>query len=238
MTPVPCRLCSSRGQQHDPNPARCQGHSTQHQRQCEQRPLAGMRVCGTHGGRSRNAKAGRDKRQAAARIKAEAARHVTYGRLVDVSPTEALLEEVKWTAGHVAYLRAEVQKLEAAALSWGKSEEARKNATEFAGVDETFKAAPPVLVELYQRERKHLVETCAAAVRAGVEERLVALAQAQGDLLGPWLVWLVEQSVAFLAVPMDDGRWDGLRVLVRQLIAGIGDGTVPPARPAIEGRTA
>lgn len=197
-----------------------------------------MRVCQNHGGKTPNALAGRERRKAAARIRAEAARHVTYGRLVDVSPTEALLEEVKWTAGHVAYLRAEVQKLEAAALSWGKSEEAHKHATEFSGTDTTFKAAPPVLVELYQRERKHLVETCAAAVRAGVEERLVALAQAQGDLLGPWLVWLAESIVRALGVLMDESRWDVVRVLVRQLIAGVGDGVEPPARPAIEGRTA
>src|SRR5216110_3198844 len=29
----------------------------------------------------------------------------TYGLPLDVSPTEALLDEVKWTAGHVAWLR-------------------------------------------------------------------------------------------------------------------------------------
>lgn len=38
-------------------------------------------------------------------------------------------------------------------------------------------------VELYAEERKHLVEVCGAALKAGVEERQVQLAEAQGQLI-------------------------------------------------------
>jgi hypothetical protein len=107
----------------------------------------------------------------------------TYGLPVDVSPTDALLDEVRWTAGHVAWLRARVQELEQDAISWGKQSELDKQAGEFPGVDITHAAAPPVLVDLYLRERKHLLDVCKAAIQAGIEERRVRLAESQGALL-------------------------------------------------------
>lgn len=107
----------------------------------------------------------------------------TYGLPVDVSPTDALLDEVKWTAGHVAWLRARVQEMEADALSWGKRSTVDKQSGENPGVDTTEGAAPPVLLDLYQRERKHLLDVCKAAIAAGIEERRVRLAESQGALL-------------------------------------------------------
>jgi hypothetical protein len=84
---------------------------------------------------------------------------VTYGLPVDVSPAEALLEEVRWTAGHVVWLRERVQALEADGV------------------------ADSVWVDLYQRERKHGVDVAAAAVRAGVDVAMVRLKERQGEAL-------------------------------------------------------
>lgn len=187
MTDQSCRLCDSRGQTHDFATTRCQGHSSQHQRQCEAQPMAPLRVCSAHGGLTPVAVTARANRKAAARIKAEAARHVTYGRLLDIGPVEALLLEVKWTAGHVAWLRARVQEFETASLSWGRSGSVERSgggsARSSADREESFSAAPPVLLDLYQRERRHLVDVCVATIKAGVEERLVQLAEQEGALL-------------------------------------------------------
>jgi hypothetical protein len=107
----------------------------------------------------------------------------TYGLPRDVSPTDALLEEVRYTAGHVAWLREQVRELQPDALVWGVTEETDKQATEFAGTDTTSAASPSIWLELYYRERKHLVDVCKAAISVGIEERYVRLAEAQGAVV-------------------------------------------------------
>lgn len=100
-----------------------------------------------------------------------------------MSPTDALLDEVRWTAGHVAWLRSKVQLLEEQTLTWGLRSVVDKQGGEYPGVDTTEAASPPVLLDLYQRERKHLLDVCKAALAAGIEERRVRLAESQGALL-------------------------------------------------------
>jgi hypothetical protein len=107
----------------------------------------------------------------------------TYGLPRDISPTDALLEEVRYSAGHVAWLRVKVSELEAADLVWGKTEETDKGATEFAGVDTTHSATANMWLELYHRERKHLLDLVKTAISVGIEERRVRLAEAQGSLM-------------------------------------------------------
>ncbi|MGH9175610.1 MAG: hypothetical protein ACRD1H_14690, partial [Vicinamibacterales bacterium] len=92
-----------------------------------------------------------------------------YGLPIDISPAEALLEEVRWTAGHVAWLRMRVQEIEESDLVWGVTQEVHKASGEHPGTDTTKAAAPNVWLDLYDRERKHLVGVCAAALKAGVD---------------------------------------------------------------------
>lgn len=108
---------------------------------------------------------------------------MTYGLPRDISPTEALLEEVRYSAGHVAWVREQVAALEAESLVWGVVEEAEKNATEFDGTDITRAAAMNVWLDLYHKERRYLLDVTKAVIAAGVEERRVKLAEAQGALL-------------------------------------------------------
>ena len=107
----------------------------------------------------------------------------TYGLPRDISPTDALLEEVRYSAGHVAWLRAKVAELEAADLVWGITEEAERNATEFAGVDVTRSATANMWLELYHRERKHLLDLVKTAISVGIEERRVRLEEAKGQVV-------------------------------------------------------
>lgn len=143
---------------------------------CQAWAMAGSEVCRVHGGRAPQVKAA-----AARRLAEQAAQQAvrTLGLPVDISPTEALLEEVRWTAGHVAWLRDRVQELESGDMSWGTTKV--KTGGDDAGT--TQEAKPSVWYELYTRERAHLIKVCDAAIRAGVEERRVRLAEQQGDLL-------------------------------------------------------
>lgn len=162
-----------------------------------------QRVCYRHGG-----KAPQNLAAAVRRGQELVAREAvaTYGLPVDVSPTEALLEEVRWTAGHVRWLRDRVQELEQSQLVWGtvrtETEAGGDDRLTFGGreVDDEDvtglvdvgsvpaskvieAAGPSVWLDLYDRERKHLVGVCTAALRAGVEERRVRLAESQGALV-------------------------------------------------------
>jgi hypothetical protein len=156
---------------------KCNGKSKRTGGPCGAQACIGLDKCAIHCGLS---KAERERRAA----EAQAAKLViTYGLPRDISPTDALLEEVRYTAGHVAWLREQVQALEADALVWGVTEETDKQATEFAGTDTTRAAAVSMWLELYSRERKHLLDVCKAAISVGIEERIVRLAEAKGHLV-------------------------------------------------------
>ncbi|MFE2832173.1 hypothetical protein ACFXI6_14165 [Streptomyces mirabilis] len=162
---------------------RCWGYSKKTQSQCGQAAMPGQNVCKFHGGA-----APQSIRAAEQRLAEEKARALvqTYGRKIETTATAALLDEVQWTAGHVAWLRERVQEIETAAavagtdtehpLIWGVTRE--KEGGEDRGI--TSEAAPNVWLKLYQAERSHLVKVCESALRAGIEERMVRLAESQG----------------------------------------------------------
>lgn len=177
MTPrKACKLCTERDQQHDPDPKRCQGHSSQAKRQCEKTPMEALTVCRNHGGKTPGAVAKATERKQTAQLEVAVR---TYGARLDIDPGDAMLDEVRWTAGHVAWLREQVQQLEAEQLTWGRSGTVEKS----DGPESTWRAAPHVLLDLYARERKHLIDASRATIVSGIEERQVRLAERQGDLL-------------------------------------------------------
>lgn len=108
---------------------------------------------------------------------------VTYGLPITIDPRDALLEEVYRTAGAVAWLQERVESISPDDLVWGKTEESDLQATEFPGVNVKREAKPNIWLDLYQRERKHLVEVCRVAIAAGIEERRVRLAEQMGSQL-------------------------------------------------------
>ncbi|WP_037616436.1 hypothetical protein [Streptomyces aureus] len=154
--------------------------------QCGAPAMLGQNICHHHGG-----SAPQSIRAAKERLSEERARKLvaTYGRKIETTATEALLDEVQWTAGHVAWLRERVQEIEEGAVAdgtdgahplvWGVTRE--KTGGEDHGV--TSEASPNVWLKLYQQERTHLVKVCEAAIRAGIEERRVRLAEEQGALV-------------------------------------------------------
>jgi hypothetical protein len=160
---------------------KCNATSKRTKGPCGASAAVGLDKCPTHCGLSK------EKREAiaAAYLAEQQARKavVTFGLPRDISPAEALLEEVRYSAGHVAWLRQKVAELEDAELVWGVREETEKTATEFPGTDTTRAAAVNMWLELYYRERKHLVDVTKAAISAGIEERRVRLAEAQGEIV-------------------------------------------------------
>lgn len=162
---------------------RCWGRSKKTGKQCGRASRPGQHVCRFHGGNAPQSIKAAERRiteQKAAELVA------TYGRKIETTATEALLDEVQWTAGHVAWLRERVQEIEAGAdpgsenaLVWGVTK--KKTGGEDYGTTE--EAVPNIWLRLYQQERAHLVKVCSEAIRAGIEERHIRLAEQQGQLV-------------------------------------------------------
>lgn len=165
---------------------------------------AGHGPCKLHGGSTRS-------HTVAARTERARRAVATYGLPREIDPAQALLEEVHRTAGHVAWLSSKVAELQEGDLVWGLVEEQEKTATDFPGTDLTHAARPSVWLDLYHRERTHLVRVSKAALDAGVNERLVQLAEQQGTMLGEIIRRSADALLTEVAELLDAGTADRVR---------------------------
>lgn len=130
------------------------------------------------------------------RVNAEMKDALRYNTRKDVTPTQALLEEVKWTAGAVDYLRARIDELDPHAMWQGPVKVKSKHHTRDDGVGGHVHGQGHVaeltqdhglrvhtLWTMLMREREHLVTVSATAIRVGLEERQVKLAEDQGRIV-------------------------------------------------------
>jgi len=97
-----------------------------------------------------------------------------------------LLTEIRRTAGHVEWLREQIEYAEPKAfvrsLWLVRRQSGYINPKE---VDLTsFSEAGALWVDLYLKERQHLAAICRTALAAGLEERRVRLAERQAENLG------------------------------------------------------
>jgi hypothetical protein len=159
----------------------CTGHRRRDGAPCTKNALAGQDVCRSHGGGSPQAKA------AAVRRVTEQKAEAIMGRFagpVDTTPTRALLDSVRWVAGYVEFLREQVARITNDAtdvddLIWGKTK--HKTGGDDAGTTE--EAKPSAWDALLGTWQERLTKLCTEAIRAGIEERRVRLAEQQGALV-------------------------------------------------------
>ena len=159
-------------------------HATTRQgRPCQQPALPGLTVCRYHGGGTPAARAKSARHIATQQATAQAQQAVErLGLLVDVTPEQALLDEVRRAAAMVGYYGTQVQTVadrDENNLVWGVTR--IKTGGDDAG--ETREAAPNVWVRLWNEERDRLARVAAAALKAGIEERRVRLAENHGQLV-------------------------------------------------------
>lgn len=146
-------------------------------RACRNPPMRGQKICQKHGGKAAQNRAAAKTRQAEAKAEKVLRR---FGEPIDTTPTEALLDAVRWTAGYVAWLREKVAAVSCdEKLIWGLTR--RKIGGEDNGT--THEAKPNAWLELLGTWHDRLVKICAEAIKAGIEERRVRLAESQGQLV-------------------------------------------------------
>lgn len=193
--------CDKCGQEHVTSRGRsaCTGHKRfagpgvplpDGPRPCRRDPMHGQQVCASHGGRAPQAKAAAERRVTEQRAERIMRR---FGGPIDTTPTEALLGSVKWVAGYVAFLRGQVERVTEDAetadhLIWGKTKTVEKDVA-VAGVglergeDTVEEAKPNAWLVLLGDWQDRLTRLCAEAIKAGIEERRVRLAEQQGQLV-------------------------------------------------------
>lgn len=144
---------------------------------CVKYPMRYQQRCGTHGARAPQAKAAAARRHQEAELEQAA---LTFGLRRDISPDDALLEQLQWTAGHVAWLLERVQKLAPEALVWGRTSEVARETSQFPGVDTTSEATPSVWLTLYERYQRHYMALIDLALKHRLDERRVRIAERDG----------------------------------------------------------
>ncbi|WP_083812675.1 hypothetical protein [Arthrobacter sp. FB24] len=100
-----------------------------------------------------------------------------------VDPSEALLQLIGWKYGEVKWLRARVQDLPHNELTWGIAQTDVGIGPEGPIDKVTEKASPSVWWTLLRQAEDQLADYAARALRAGVEERRVKMAEQEGQMV-------------------------------------------------------
>lgn len=147
---------------------------------CRRPPIAGGKVCRVHGGAAPAVKAA-----AARNVQIESARGqmVALGQPEAVDPAEALLQLIGWKYGEVKWLREKVQDLPSDELAWGMTQTDVGRGPEGPIDRVTEKASPSVWWSLLREAENQLADYAARALRAGIEERRVKVAEQQGFMV-------------------------------------------------------
>lgn len=161
---------------------RCSAHRTDGE-QCGAWAVRGTTVCYHHGGAAKQVRA-KARREV---LREEARRAVElFGGPRDIEPSQALLELVQWTAGEVQFWRGRVHSLSLeneGELTFGTTKvefgQDKGQTTDM----ETKESRPHVYYTMLYAAQDRLAQYATAALRAGVEERRVRLAEQQGDLV-------------------------------------------------------
>jgi hypothetical protein len=153
----------------------CRGHKSAARggAACRLHPMVGQAVCGSHGGKNPTAKAAGARRVAEAKAVRLAAR---WGVPVEVDGPEAILGQIHVWAGIERFYRERAEQLSDDEKIWGRTR--HKDGGDDYGT--TFEAKPHMWIVLHERASLNLVRCAAEAIRAGIDERRVRLAEQQG----------------------------------------------------------
>lgn len=169
--------------------AQCAATSRRSGERCKRGATPGATVCYKHGGGAPQVRAAAARRleetKATARAAAALAR---IGERVDGDPTAHILDVIAYQAGLVAYWRSQVEAIERAELTWGVTKQVDGIGEGGDPVDAmTREAKPHIAYVLLDEAQSKLVHYCGVAIKAGIAERQVRLAEQQGALMSALL---------------------------------------------------
>lgn len=157
---------------------------------CQLRPLTGATRCRKHGGASPAAQRKAKERLAHQQLEKEMRVLGIRDEYDKVDPTEQMLRVLAATAAEERYLASRVAQLseDDHVLRWTRTDHRTGSGPEGPIDVETFSAVPDVLIAQLRDCRDRLIRYAAMCVKAGIEERRMALAEGQAEqLVGSFL---------------------------------------------------
>lgn len=134
------------------------------------------------------------------------------GHSLDVSPSEVLLAEVRYTAGLCAWLDGVIAAMDQDKMMWNLDSRIDKAHGEFPGSETVHRAGLSPWVVWHGKAHDHNLKAAEAALRANVEERLVRLAEAEGArVFGAF-----HRGLAQLGLTVE--QWEQARVVMPQVL--------------------
>lgn len=94
------------------------------------------------------------------------------------------------------------------ALVWGQTEYRDKTGGDDAGQTVVEQAGINIWYQLYMKEREHLAKVSSLALKAGIEERKIKLAESQGELVAAVLKRILN------ALNLTPAQWEQVPVIV------------------------
>lgn len=94
------------------------------------------------------------------------------------------------------------------ALVWGQTEYRDKSGGDDAGQTVVEQAGINIWYQLYMKEREHLAKVSSLALKAGIEERKIKLAESQGELVAAVLKRILN------ALNLSPAQWEQVPVIV------------------------
>lgn len=175
----------------------------------------GVGRCKLHGGSVPNHRANAMEQIAEQGVEA-------FGLPVNVDPHDALIEELRRTAGIIAFYEQQIRELKHKELH-GPVGTSGHDAE--SGLEHHPKSAMNIWVVEHREERKHYVKVAETCIRAGIEERRVQIAEREGAVLAMVIRGILGEMKVSLTDPKN-------RDIIRNWLMKAG--TLQP--PAIEGK--
>lgn len=163
----------------EPREGRCGAKLRGQDAYCQTRLAEGAKRCRRHGGAAPQAKAKEIERVETRKNEEIMRRALPFGTPKDVDPLEALLGLISDKAQEVEWLRFKVEELGDEAKVWGPVEH-QEGVGPMGAVDmSTVKAAPNTWWVMLRSAEDQLAKYVTAALKAGVAERQVRIAEGQ-----------------------------------------------------------
>lgn len=148
---------------------------------CHAPPIEGGTRCGNHGGAAKHVKAKAQERVIEANARGILGRIDPNGPREN--PVEMLLNLIHGKGAEVTWLRQKVQALGDDELTWGVVQHDTGVGPEGPIDKQTYKAEASIWWKLLREAENQLANWIAMALKAGVEERRVRIAETQGSLV-------------------------------------------------------
>lgn len=181
--------------------AKCTAKSKQTGKRCGQWPVPGAKVCRFHGGYAKQVKAAATERVEKQQAEQEARRMVDLAGF-DMSPEDGIVRCIRIAAAEVEYATARISELGPEEIVVAEMTKTNRPLKEMGGAESpsarvTEATVAPPSLNIWLRFRREatdrLVQYSAVALKVGIEQRRVKLAEDQGAMMAKAISGILDE---------------------------------------------